>query len=170
MRLPRALTTAFRRVPVNRLLKLRLVSRSSRAVVMSMPAGPSFLQETGIVHGALVALLADTAAVYLVLPDLPEGQTMASIEFKLNCLRPGLPGAGDLVARSRLVQRGRQVVVCETEVLQKRKPVAKALLTYLIFAKGTVVSRGRRPKGRRRAVMARTSRDSLSAPGRHEPS
>ena len=117
---------------------------------MSMPAGPSFLQETGIVHGALVAALADTAAVYLTLPDLPEGQTMASIEFNVNFLRPGLPGAGDIVARSRLVQRGRRVVVCEVDVVQRRQRIAKALFTYLIFPKPVVASPRRSPKRRRR--------------------
>lgn len=141
----------FRRVPVNQLLGFRLVSRSPRAVVMSMPVRPSLLQETGIVHGALVAALADTAAVYLALPDLPEGQTMASIEFKVNFLRPGLPGAGDIVARSRLVQRGRRVVVCDVDVVQKRQLIAKALFTYLIFPKPAVASPGRPPKRRRRA-------------------
>jgi len=148
------LAATFRRVPVNRLLGFRLVSRSPRAVVMSMAVQPSLLQETGIVHGALVAALADTAAVYLVLPDLPEGQTMASIEFKVNFLRPGLPGAGDIEARSRLVQRGSRVVVCDVDVVQRRRLIAKALFTYLIFSKpkpAMTTKPGRSPKRRRRA-------------------
>jgi uncharacterized protein (TIGR00369 family) len=119
---------------------------------MSMPVQPSLLQETGIVHGALVAALADTAAVYLVLPDLPEGHTMASIEFKVNFLRPGLAGAGDIEARSRLVQRGSRVVVCDVDVVQRRRLIAKALFTYLIFSKPAMTTKpGRSPKRRRRA-------------------
>ena len=150
---PRALTSSFNRVPVNRLLKLRLVSRSPRAVVISMPVRRALLQETGIVHGAVVAALADTAAVYLVLPDLPEDRTIASIEFKLNNLRPGRPGAGDLMARARPVQLGSRVAVCEVDVLQQRRLIAKALFTYLIFSKPKppVTRPGRSPQRRRRA-------------------
>jgi uncharacterized protein (TIGR00369 family) len=120
---------------------------------MSMPVRTSLLQETGIVHGALVAALADTAAVYLVFPDLPEDQTMAAIEFKLNFLRPGLPHGGDLEARARLVQRGSRVVVCDVDVLQRRRHIARAVFSYLVFPKlnpkssrGPTASRTPRPR------------------------
>lgn len=121
-------------MPVNRFLKLRLVARSSRRAVVAMPLRPAYRQEGGVVHGGLVATLADTAAVYLVLPHLRRGNGMTSIEFKINFLRPALVDSGELMARSRLVKRGRRVAVCEVEVRQGGRAVARGLFTYLVLA------------------------------------
>ncbi len=91
------------------------------------------LQEEGIIHGAIVAALADTAAVYTFHPDLPADVTMTSIEFKLNFLSPALGDGGTLTARSSVVRKGKKIGVCDVEVTQGERLVAKGLFTYLFF-------------------------------------
>ena len=86
-----------------------------------------------MVHGGIISTLADTAAVYTLHPYLTENQSMTSIEFKMNFLSPVLIENGDLLARARLVKRGRKVALCDVEVLQKEKLVAKGLFSYLLF-------------------------------------
>ena len=44
--------------------------------IASMPPGEQWTQETGVIHGGLVATLADTAAVYALRPGLPSGHIM----------------------------------------------------------------------------------------------
>jgi uncharacterized protein (TIGR00369 family) len=61
-----------------------------------MPARAEFAQEYGVVHGGILAALADTAAVYLTLPHLTDAEGMTSIDFKGNFLEGARPGAGDL--------------------------------------------------------------------------
>ncbi len=79
---------AFSRVPANRYLGFKLVSQSPDEAVVEMQVSPDLMQETGVVHGGFVSALADTAAVYVFHPYLSDDQSMASIEFKMNFLRP----------------------------------------------------------------------------------
>ena len=58
---------------------------------------------------------------------------MGSVELKMNYLRPALLGKGPVVAKSRLVQRGHKIGVCDVEVTQRDKLVAKGLFTYMFF-------------------------------------
>ncbi len=98
-----------------------------------MDVSSEHTQETGIVHGALLTAVADTASVYVLHPDLPEGYTMASIEFKMNFLRPAQIGRGRIHARAKALRRGRTVGVCEVELQQGNALVAKGLFTYLFW-------------------------------------
>ena len=123
----------FYRVPANRHLGLKLVTRSPEEAVVSMEVLPEFIQETGVLHGGLISALADTAAVYLFKPDLPDGQTLAGIEFKVNFLSSAYRDRGPVVAKSRLIQRGGHVGVADVLVLQAGKLVAKGTFTYLFL-------------------------------------
>lgn len=123
----------FYNVPVNKLFSYKLVSRSSEETVLSMEAREEFLQEEGLVQGGILSAIADTAAVYTFYPDLAPGQTMTSIEFKVNFLRPAAPGRGPLTARAKVVQRGKKVGICDVEVLQSEAVVLKGLFTYMFY-------------------------------------
>lgn len=123
----------FYSVPVNRLFGYKLVSRSSKESVISMEVRSEFLQEEGLVQGGILSAMADTAAVYTFYPDLEKSETMTSIEFKVNFLRPATPGGGHLIARAKVVQRGRKIGVCDVEVTQSDVVVLKGLFTYLFY-------------------------------------
>ena len=131
---PRILREAFSAVPVNRLLGLQLEHIEGGLVEASLPLRPEFTQEQGVVHGGLLALLADTAAVYLTLPHLAPGERMASIEFKVNFLAPAWSdGNVPLRAIARPLKAGRRVVVCESSVYQGDRQVLSGTFTYLRF-------------------------------------
>ena len=121
------------RIPANRLFGWTLGARSSDGAEMILPLRPEFVQREGIVHGGVVTALADTAAVYALVADLPDHQALTSVELKLNFLRPVRPGAGHMVARSTIVKRGHRVAVCRVDVLQADRLVATGLFTYLIY-------------------------------------
>ena len=123
---------AFDSVSVNRLFGMTLLSCSGERAEVTLPLTAEYVQEEGVVHGGIIAVLADTTAVYAILPGLPHGKTMTSIEFKLNFLRPVVPEAGKLSARARVVKQGRRVAVCDVEVLQRGDAVAKGIFTYLV--------------------------------------
>ena len=90
----------------------------------------------GLVQGGVFAVVADVAggvALYSVLPN-PLEVAIPTIEFKLNFLRPA--GSDDLVARGRLVHRGRQVAVCQVDVTDRSgRHLATGLFTYMVRPK-----------------------------------
>jgi acyl-CoA thioesterase len=126
---------SFSRVPVNRHFRYELISRSSEAAVISMEVLPDYLQEEGFVQGGIISAVADTAAVYTFYPDLDDNQTMTSIEFKMNFLRPALMDHGPLLASSKVIKRGRNVGLCDVEVTQEEKLCAKGSFTYMFMSR-----------------------------------
>ncbi len=121
------------RSPIRALLGLEIGALSPESAEVRLPVRAAYLQERGLVQGGLVAAVADASAVYPLLAALPPGKTVTSIEFKLNFLRPARDGAGDLVARSSVVQRGRRLALCRVVVAQGEAEVAHGLFTYLFY-------------------------------------
>jgi len=133
----------YGRVPVNRHFGFRLLACDGRGAEVSMEALPDYLQEEGLVQGGVVAALADNAAVYAFLPDLDANAATTGVEFKINFLSPARAGEGPLVARSRVVRRGRRLGVCDVEVVQGDRPVARGLFTYLFIQRDDGAGAGR---------------------------
>ena len=132
-----SLAEDFAAVPCNRHLGFRLVAADRERAVVALDPGAELEQEHGVVHGGILAALADTAAVYLIHPFLDAGERMASIEFKVNFLKAAWPAAGELTATARPVRIGRRVAVCEATVTQAGEPVLAGLFTYMRFTPST---------------------------------
>ena len=122
----------FLATAANRFLGTRLIESSPHRTKLELPLSAQFVQEEGVVHGGVIAMLADTASVYLVLPQMQPNQTATSIEFKLNFLSAARPDGAALTAEAVPVKLGRTIAVCECEVRQGTNLVAKGLFTYLI--------------------------------------
>src|SRR5262245_55254660 len=88
-------------MPVAAVFGFRLGERAADLARVALEVRPEFLQGEGRVHGGVLATLADTAAVHLLLQHVPPDRTLTSIEFKLNFTRPALLGRGELVATAR---------------------------------------------------------------------
>lgn len=123
-------------MPVTGLFGFVFGDRDDARAVVSMEPAPSLLQVEHVVHGGAVSALADTAAVYLLLPGLDRGRAMTSIEFKLNFLRPVLDAKGTMLAEATTVKRGRTVAVARVDVRQAGALCATGLFTYLFMDVG----------------------------------
>ena len=123
----------FATTPVNRLFGFELVDLDARGASVAFRPRPEHAQEYGVVHGGILSALADTAAVYTVLPGLKPGERMTSIEFKLNVLAGATPDGGEVVASARLVRKGRTIVVVSADVHQGQVHVATGLFTYIVL-------------------------------------
>ncbi len=127
-----ALQALFARTAANQLLGSRLVSRSKERVELELPVRGELLQEEGVVHGGILTTLADTAAVYLVFPDLGPDRTMTSIDFHVTFLAAGRNGRGPLRAVATPLRVGRSIAVCESAVFQDDVMLCKGLFQYLL--------------------------------------
>jgi len=123
----------FAAVAVNRFLGFELRACDERGATVAFRPKPDHAQEYGVVHGGLLSALADTAAVYAVHPALPASTRMTSIEFKINFLAAALPANGELLARSKLVKKGRTVAVVAVDVEQSGTAIATGLFTYILL-------------------------------------
>ena len=123
-----------RRMPLVEVLGMREVEPDeSGAIGLAMEPREDLLQSESVIHGGILSTLADTAAAWAVLRDQPMGETLTSIEFKLNFLRPARLDGGELLARGRVVRRGSRIAVIDGEVIQGGESVARGLFTYLVL-------------------------------------
>jgi uncharacterized protein (TIGR00369 family) len=122
----------FSRTAVNRLLGMRLVLHTPERVEVQMAAKPEMGQEYGIVQGGILSTLADTAAVYLLLPGAMDEGNVNGVEFKMNFLRPAITDGSDLTAIAVPVKLGRKIAVCSVDVMQGDRLVARGMFTYLV--------------------------------------
>ena len=122
----------FANTPSNRFLGMRLVSRSADRSEVELPMRAEFVQEQGVVHGGFLSALADSAAVYLIGPDLGPDRAMTGIEFKMNFLAAARADGPPLRAVATPLRQGKTIAVCESEVHQGERQIAKGTFTYLL--------------------------------------
>ena len=108
-------------------IKVELVE-PGRAI-LRIDSGSHHKQINGVVHGGILAALADTAGAMAAYTAVPQGTAIATVEFKINYLEP-VPG-GRVRAEARVLRAGRNFVVVECEINDKEERLAaKALLTF----------------------------------------
>jgi uncharacterized protein (TIGR00369 family) len=102
--------------------------RKGRAI-FRLDVRPRHKQIHGVVHGGILAALADTTAAIAAYTVVPQGVEIATLELKINYLEP-VPG-GRIKADARVLRVGRNFIVTECDVFNESGSlVAKALLTF----------------------------------------
>jgi uncharacterized protein (TIGR00369 family) len=84
-----------------------------------------------IVHGGAIAALADMALASAGATLLSEGETLATVDLRVDFLRPGQPGT--MLARGRVSRRTRRLCFVSGSIEQDDGTVvaeARALLAY----------------------------------------
>jgi acyl-CoA thioesterase len=97
--------------------------------IFGMDVRPRHKQIHGVVHGGILAALADTTAAIAAYTVVARGVELATLELKINYLEP-VPG-GRIKADARVLRCGRNFVVTECEIYNESGSMAaKALLTF----------------------------------------
>ena len=87
----------------------------------------------GVVHGGILAALADTTAAIAAYTAVPRGTELATVELSINYLEP-VPG-GRIKADAHVLRAGRNFVVTECEIFNEDESLAaKALITFAAAA------------------------------------
>jgi uncharacterized protein (TIGR00369 family) len=111
------------------LLGFDLETAEPGRAVLWMKAQPHHKQLNGVVHGGILAAMADTAAAIAAYTTIPKGTALATVELKINYLE-AIP-SGRIRADARVLRTGRNFVVTECEIFDgKGALAAKALLTF----------------------------------------
>jgi len=97
--------------------------------IFRLDVRPRHKQIHGVVHGGILAALADTAAAIAAYTVVPRGEELATLELKINYMEP-VPG-GRVKADARVLRKGRNFIVTECEIYNESgEMAAKALLTF----------------------------------------
>ena len=95
---------------------------------------PEHAQHDGVVHGGVVATLADTCAAMAAHTLAGPNEQVLTVEFKINYLRAAR--AGVLHCRGTVLRQGRTLTVAEAEVYaegpESRVLAAKAMATVAL--------------------------------------
>src|SRR5215469_1980645 len=100
-------------------------------VVLQMRVREKHKQVHGVVHGGVIAALADTAGGLATYMACPRGTRIATVEMKINYLE-GVEG-GAVRADARVVRLGAHIAVVECDVRDDTlRLVGKALMTFFV--------------------------------------
>lgn len=100
-------------------------------VVLRMRVNKKHLQVHGVVHGGVLAALADTAGGLATYMTVSRGTRVATIEMKINYLE-AVEG-GSVTAEAIVVRVGRHVAVVDCDITDNaHRLVGKALMTFFV--------------------------------------
>src|SRR5208282_1205155 len=109
----------------------RLGEAKPGRVVMRMRVDKRHMQVHGVVHGGVLAALADTAGGLATYMACPRGTRVATIEMKINYLE-AVEG-GTVTAEAEVVRLGRHISVVDCDLRDdERRLVGKALMTFFV--------------------------------------
>lgn len=131
--------------PVNH-FGLRLQKAEKGRVVFSMPVLDLHKQIHRVVHGGVLATLADTAGGVAAVLAAPKGARVVTVEMKMNFLEA--VEHGELRADARVIRQGHHFSVVDCDVTDgDHRLVGKALMTFAVLnAKDRQRPRGRRKR------------------------
>ena len=113
--------------PLHHLLGIVPIEATLGAASCSMPVTGWLATPFGWPQGGFIVLLADLALALATQTTLAQGEGMASVDIKMNFLRPVAADGSRLEARAKVVHRGRTLTVGTAEVLgADGRPVALA--------------------------------------------
>jgi uncharacterized protein (TIGR00369 family) len=104
------------RPPIYHLTGLRLVELAEGEAVAVLPCSKWLSTSAGTIQGGFTAMLAESAMTSAAFSTAPADTAVATLDFKVNYLRPVFPDGKEMTARARILHRGRTLVVSAAEL------------------------------------------------------
>ncbi len=130
---------SFGRQPAMTLIGAQLQRVEPGEVEIVLPYRPEITQQHGFVHAGMIGAALDSACGYAALTVMPEGTGILTIEYKLNCLAPGVGERIRLIGRVR--KPGRTILLVEGEALAVAADGSEKLVATMTATEMTI--RGR---------------------------
>lgn len=100
--------------PVSQLVGFRMVAADEGRVTFELDAGPQHSSPPGTLHGGILCDLADAAMGCAVVSVLADGASFATVELKINFLKP--VWSARLTAVGSIIKAGRTLSLCECRI------------------------------------------------------
>jgi uncharacterized protein (TIGR00369 family) len=119
--------------PFHRWMGMRLLEAGGGVVEVALDAQDHHLNLQGLLHGGVLATLADTAAGLAIRTRLEPGRRHVTVNLDVQFLSAG--GPGTIVARGTAVRVGRQIAHAQSEIHDaKGRLLATAHATVAVMA------------------------------------
>ena len=113
-------------------LAIRVVRRYSDGVSVECPLREEFLNSTGVLHGGVIASVADEAAWHALIHAYQGDRPTTTTELKINYLRP-ITGK-KLTGRAYALRAGKTLFVARVDLFDAQKRLsAVSLVTYMLL-------------------------------------
>jgi uncharacterized protein (TIGR00369 family) len=99
---------------VAELIGMRMIAAEPGRVTFELDAGPEHSSPPGTLHGGILCDLADAAMGCANLSQLDEGETFATVELKINFLKP--VWTGRLSAVGEVLKAGRTLSLLDCRI------------------------------------------------------
>ena len=127
----REMARRLRASNTSKLFGFDLQSAGAGCACISLKVRPHHIQLHDVVHGGILAALADTTGAIAAYTVVPRGTHLATVELKINYLEPVVRGT--IVAEARVLRRGRNFIISECDIFGARRNLAaKSLMTFAI--------------------------------------
>ena len=118
--------------PVAELIGVVVEEGGDGASVATMVAEERHSNPMGTIHGGILCDLADAAMGVALFSTLEPGESFTTLELKINYLRPFW--TGKLIARGRIVHRGKTVAMVECDVFDdQERLIARSSSTCMVL-------------------------------------
>ncbi len=122
---------AYGEFPLKHFLGMEVTDGEPGGGIAHLDVGHDHLNPNGVVHGAVLFALVDTAMGKATMSAIEQGRFCASIEVSLRFIRP--VAEGRLTAVANVVKRGRHVVHLEARIVgDAERLMASAAGTFAI--------------------------------------
>lgn len=135
------LKVSFERSSMRNLYGASIVSFKKEELVMAVNEQPVFKRPSGVFNGATIAAMVDTAAGFLSAAQYPNDSYMATVELKVNYLRPAF--GEKLEAVATCLKAGSQLATIRVEVYGIRESEKSHVSTALVTMMCTKIGRNR---------------------------
>jgi uncharacterized protein (TIGR00369 family) len=114
---------------------MELVAASPGRVEVALDAAEHHLNLQGLLHGGIIATLADTATGLAVRSMVPQGRRHVTVQLDVHYLSPGRPGR--VTAVGTTVRVGTSIGYAEADVTDDRgRLLARAMATVAVMDGG----------------------------------
>lgn len=113
-------------------LAIKVVRKHADGVTVECPLRKDYVNSQGVLHGGVIASIADEAAWHAMLHAYKGQRNATTSELKINYLRPI---AGDKVrARAYVLRAGKTLCVSRVDLLDMEKRLAAVgIVTYMLL-------------------------------------
>jgi acyl-CoA thioesterase len=118
-------------IPFNQFLGIEVDAAHEDGITISCPMRPEFRNGHGVLHGGVIATLADVAVGVALKPRIAP-KVATTIDLKINYLKPLLEGR--LFARCHLVRVGKTLITGRVDLKDEQgNLIAIAVASYMIL-------------------------------------
>ena len=105
-------------IPFLQLLQIDVLEAEIGKVSLYFENRPDLHQHLGFIHAGALTSLADTACGFAASTVLEEGESIVSVEFKINLIRPAV--GERFIATARVLKPGKTIIATEAEITNEK--------------------------------------------------